>query len=93
MGVEEKQKVAKIEKDRLEGFIKNKSEGKTTLRSMRELELEDISDAKNTISTINSGRKTEYAEDISKRWFNKKANKKAAHNIRMNSEIKTGANK
>jgi len=63
--------------------------GKTVKRSINDLEFNDLPDIKHEISSKNSVIKNKYAEDIEGRWFNKKINKQAAHNIRMNSEIKS----
>ena len=60
-----------------------------TGKSINDLDFTDIPDAKHEISTENSRRKNAYAEETENRWFNKSANKHAAHNIRMNAEIKS----
>lgn len=62
--------------------------GQKVARSKNELDFEDVPDAKFTISKENSARKNEYANEIQGRWFNQNANAHAAHNIRMNAEIK-----
>ena len=58
-------------------------------RSMNDLEFQEVPEAKQVISTISAGRKTEYATEIKGYWFNHNANEHAAHNIRMNAEIKS----
>ncbi|MEI6567313.1 MAG: hypothetical protein WCR20_11585 [Verrucomicrobiota bacterium] len=58
-------------------------------KSMNKLETEIIPEQKRKISKINSARKNAYADELEKRYFNKKINKHASHNIRMNSEIKS----
>jgi hypothetical protein len=57
-------------------------------KSMNQLEFEDIPDANFAISTENHRRKTQFANNVENRWFNKEANRHASHNIRMGAEIK-----
>jgi len=62
---------------------------KKIARSMNDLEFQEIPEAKQVVSTISVGRKTEYAGELKDRWFNKKINAHARHNILMNAEIKS----